>query len=326
MFLENRAARSDAPVHDGAFATMKEWLVNATVSVPIATLAKASNPKSNWLLASMPEAERQRLLPYLELVEMPVGRVLSESGDHLRHVYFPTTAVVSLLHVMENGATGEVAVIGNDGLVGISALMGGDATPNRAVVQTAGFGFRMNARILKSEFDRAVAVLALLLRYTQALIAQTAQTAMRNRYHPVDQQQCRRLLPSPDLQVGNEIVVTQERIAGMLGVRREGVTAAALRLQEAALISHSRGRISVLTRTGLEKRSCECYAVVKNEYRRLLPAASDLVCPAVVGSARYRPAALTLQFLTSAALDACHTFLLQLDQSWPPPVHLPLTN
>lgn len=301
MFLENRDTSSDTPSHHGAYATMKEWLVNATACAPVAALTKASNPKSNWLLASMPDAERQRLLPFLELVEMPVGKVLSESGDCLRHVYFPTSAVVSLLYVMENGSTGEVAVIGNDGLVGMSLLMGGDSTPNRAVVQTAGRGFRLNSRIIKSEFERGGAVLALLLKYTQALITQTAQTAMCNRYHAVDQQLCRRLLQSLDLQSGNEIVVTQERIAGMLGVRREGVTAAALRLQELELISYSRGRISVLDRSGLEKRSCECYAVVKKEYQRLLPADSKMVNAAAAGSTRYRPVLQGLQFLNSAA-------------------------
>jgi CRP-like cAMP-binding protein len=301
MFLEDRATTADVPSRHDAYTSLKDWLVNATAFVPPIALAKASNPKSNWLLASMPEAARQRLLPFLELVEMPMGKVLSESGDCLRHVYFPTTAVVSLLYVMENGATGEVAVIGNDGLVGLSLLMGSDSTPNRAVVQTAGLGFRLNAQIIKSEFNRAGPVLALLLKYTQALITQTAQTAMCNRYHAVDQQLCRRLLQNLDLQCGNEIVITQERIAGMLGVRREGVTAAALRLQELALISYTRGRISVLDRDGLEKRSCECYAVVKNEYQRLLPAQETASNTALTGAVRYRPASQGLHFLTNAA-------------------------
>jgi CRP-like cAMP-binding protein len=309
MFLENRSANVDTPTSHGAYASMKEWLASAaTGTTPVANGASrsgqlaASNPKSNWLLASMPETERQRLLPFLELVEMPLGKVLHESGDCVRHVYFPTSAVVSLLYVMENGASGEVAVVGSDGLVGMALLMGSESTHNRSVVQTAGMGFRLNARIIKSEFHRGGPVLTLLLKYTQTLITQTAQMAMCNRHHSVDQQLCRRLLQSLDLQSGNQIVVTQERIAGMLGVRREGVTAAALRLQESGFISYTRGRISVLDRTGLEKRTCECYAVVKKEYRRLLPVDPKPVNCAAYGASQYRPASQTRHLLNNATV------------------------
>ena len=202
---------------------------------------------------------------------MPLGQVLYESGGTLSHVYFPTTAIVSLLYVMENGASAEIAVVGNEGIVGISLFMGGDSTSSRAVVQSAGLGYRLKAQIMKDDFNRAGPVLQLLLRYTQALITQMAQTAVCNRHHSLDQQLCRWLLLSLDRLQGNELVMTQELIANMLGVRREGVTEGASKLQQAGLIRYARGHISVLDRDGLQNRSCECYAVVKKEYDRLLP-------------------------------------------------------
>ena len=229
------------------------------------------DPRKNQLLAALPEAEWLRWQPLLEAVDMPLGQVLYESGTTLSHVYFPTTAIVSLLYVMENGASAEIAVVGNEGLVGISLFMGGESTPSRAVVQSAGKGFRLKSHTIKEEFNRAP-VLHLLLRYTQALITQMAQTAVCNRHHSLDQQLCRWLLLSLDRLTGNELIMTQELIANMLGVRREGVTEGALKLQEAGLISYARGRIKVLNRAGLESRTCECYAVVKREYERLLPA------------------------------------------------------
>ncbi len=198
--------------------------------------------------------------------------MLYESGTTLSHVYFPLTAIVSLLYVMENGASAEIAVVGNEGIVGISLFMGGESTPSRAVVQSAGHGYRLNAQTMKDEFNRAGPVLHLLLRYTQALITQMAQTAVCNRHHTLDQQLCRWLLLSLDRLRGNDLVMTQELIANMLGVRREGVTEAALKLQKVGLIRYARGHISVLDRAGLEQRTCECYAVVKKEYDRLLPA------------------------------------------------------
>jgi CRP-like cAMP-binding protein len=229
------------------------------------------DPSENHLLAALPDAEWQRWLPQLERVEMPLGQVLYESGGTLSHVYFPTTAIVSLLYVMENGASAEIAVVGNEGIVGISLFMGGDSTSSRAVVQSAGLGLRLKAQIMKDDFNRAGPVLHLLLRYTQALITQMAQTAVCNRHHSLDQQLCRWLLLSLDRLQGNELVMTQELIANMLGVRREGVTEGALKLQQAGLIRYARGHISVLDRDGLQKRSCECYVVVKKEYDRLLP-------------------------------------------------------
>jgi CRP-like cAMP-binding protein len=229
------------------------------------------DPRQNHLLAALPDSEWQRWQPQLQHVEMPLGQVLYESGGALSHVYFPTTAIVSLLYVMENGASAEIAVVGNEGLVGISLFMGGESTPSRAVVQSAGQGFRLTSEVIKKEFNRAP-VLHLLLRYTQALITQMAQTAVCNRHHSLDQQLCRWLLLSLDRLQGSELVMTQELISNMLGVRREGVTEAALKLQEAGLIRYTRGRITVLDRSGLEKRTCECYQVVKKEYERLLPA------------------------------------------------------
>jgi CRP-like cAMP-binding protein len=225
----------------------------------------------NHLLAALPAYIKQSWLAQLEPVQMPLGEVLYESGVTLGHVYFPTTAIVSLLYVMEDGASAEIAVVGNEGIVGISLFMGGESTPSRAVVQSAGKGFRLKAQVLKEEFNRAGPVLHLLLRYTQALITQMAQTAVCNRHHSLDQQLCRWLLLSLDRLQGDELVMTQELIANMLGVRREGVTEAALKLQSAGLIRYTRGRITVLDRAGLEQRTCECYAVVKKEYDRLLP-------------------------------------------------------
>ena len=229
------------------------------------------NPKKNQLLAALPTAEWQRWLPQLESVDLPLGQVLYESGGTLSHVYFPTTAIVSLLYVMENGASAEIAVVGKEGIVGISLFMGGESTSSRAVVQSAGQGFRLKAQSVKEEFNRAGPVLHLLLRYTQALITQMAQTAVCNRHHTLDQQLCRWLLLSMDRLEGNELVMTQELMANMLGVRREGVTEGAIKLQQAGLIRYARGHITVLDREGLEGRTCECYAVVKKEYDRLLP-------------------------------------------------------
>jgi CRP-like cAMP-binding protein len=231
----------------------------------------SAEPRNNFLLAALPDPEWQRWQPLLETVEMPLGQVLYESGTTLAHVYFPTTSIVSLLYVMENGASAEIAVVGNEGLVGVSIFMGGESTPSRAVVQSAGHGLRLKSQFMKDEFNRAGPVLHLLLRYTQALITQMAQTAVCNRHHSLDQQLCRWLLLSLDRLRTNELAMTQELIANMLGVRREGVTEAALKLQEAGLISYARGHITVIDRAGLEKRTCECYAVVKNEYDRLLP-------------------------------------------------------
>jgi CRP-like cAMP-binding protein len=225
----------------------------------------------NHLLAQLPMEEQQRWLPHLESVHMPLGEVVYEPGVTLTHVYFPTTALVSLLYVMEDGSSAEIAVVGNEGIVGIALFMGGGSTPSRAVVQSAGSGLRLHARLLKEEFDQNGPVLHLLLRYTQALITQMAQTAVCNRHHSLDQQLCRWLLLSLDRLQGDELVMTQELIANMLGVRREGVTEAAVKLQHAGLIRYVRGHITVLDRAGLEKRTCECYAVVKKEYDRLLP-------------------------------------------------------
>jgi CRP-like cAMP-binding protein len=228
------------------------------------------DPRKNHLLAALPDAEWQRWLPQLEAVELPLGKVLYESGTTLSHVYFPTTSIVSLLYVMENGASAEIAVVGNEGIVGVSLFMGGESTPSRAVVQSAGHGYRLRSQSIKEEFKSAP-VLHLLLRYTQALITQMAQTAVCNRHHTLDQQLCRWLLLSLDRLPGSELVMTQELIANMLGVRREGVTESALKLQAAGLIRYARGHITVVDRVGLEHRTCECYAVVKKEYDRLLP-------------------------------------------------------
>ena len=227
--------------------------------------------RDNKLLAALPDAEWRRWAPQLERVEMPLGQVLYEAGATLSYMYFPITAIVSLLYVMQNGASAEIAVVGNEGLVGVSLFMGGESTSSRAVVQSAGTGCRLKSKIMKAEFDRAGPVLHLLLRYTQALLTQMAQTAVCNRHHSLDQQLCRWLLLSLDRLQGDDLVMTQELIANMLGVRREGVTEAALKLQKEGLIRYSRGHISVLDRKGLEARTCECYLVVRREYERLLP-------------------------------------------------------
>jgi CRP-like cAMP-binding protein len=232
----------------------------------------ANAPRTNDLLAALPAEEWARWEPQLEKVELKLGQVLYESGTTMHHVYFPTNAIVSLLYVMENGASAEIGVVGHEGVVGVSIFMGGGSTPSRAVVQSAGWGFRLRSAAVKDEFNRSGPVMHLLLRYTQALITQMAQTAVCNRHHSLDQQLCRWLLLSLDRLTGNELIMTQELIANMLGVRREGVTESALKLQKAGLISYARGHITVLDRPGLETRSCECYQVVKTEYDRLLPA------------------------------------------------------
>jgi CRP-like cAMP-binding protein len=229
----------------------------------------APGPKQNQLLASLSAAEFKRLSAHLEPFPMPLGQVVYESGRALDHVYFPTTAIVSLLYVMEDGSSAEIAVVGNEGLVGISLFMGGETTPSRAVVQSAGHAFRLAARHLRTEFNRSGPMQHLLLRYTQSLITQMAQTAVCNRHHSVDQQLCRWLLLSLDRLPTQELVMTQELIANMLGVRREGVTAAAGKLQEAGVIEYRRGRIKVLDRPKLETMSCECYEVVRKECDRL---------------------------------------------------------
>jgi CRP-like cAMP-binding protein len=235
-------------------------------------MTAVQNARQNQLLAALPDAEWQRWLPQLEPVEMPLGKVLYESGNKLTHVYFPSTSIVSLLYVMEDGASAEIAVVGREGIVGVSLFMGGQSTTSRAVVQSGGGGgFRLKANLMMQEFNRAGPVLHLLLRYTQALITQMAQTAVCNRHHSLDQQLCRWLLLSLDRLPSDELVMTQELIANMLGVRREGVTEAAGSLQQAGLIQYRRGHIMVLNRKGLEQRACECYAVVKTEYDRLLP-------------------------------------------------------
>ncbi len=234
--------------------------------------SRMMDPRLNRLLAAIPNPELARWTPFLEPVELPLGRVLYESGVRLSYVYFPTTAIVSLLYVMNDGASAEIAVVGHEGIVGISLFMGGESTINRAVVQSAGRGFRLRASVLMQEFNRSGPVLHLLLRYTQALITQMAQTAVCNRHHTLDQQLCRWLLLSLDRLDGNSLVMTQQLIANMLGVRREGVTDAAGALQKAELIRYQRGNITVINRDGLERRTCECYRVVKQEYDRLLPA------------------------------------------------------
>ena len=230
-----------------------------------------ADPRSNHLLAAFSEAEWQRCRPQLEHVDLKLGQVLYESGMPQGHVYFPTSAIVSLLYVTENGESAEIAVVGNEGFVGVPLLLGGGSTSGRAVVQGAGEGYRIRAQAIKEVFERSAPVKHLLLRYIQALTTQMAQTAVCNRHHKLDQQLCRLLLLRLDRMQGNELVTTQELISNLLGVRREGVTAAALKLQAAGLIRYARGHISVLDRAGLARRSCECYAVVKQEYDRLLP-------------------------------------------------------
>ncbi|MBQ0725667.1 MAG: Crp/Fnr family transcriptional regulator [Cycloclasticus sp.] len=229
------------------------------------------SPIQNHLLAALTIQERERLIPHLELVPMPLGNILYESGNELRHVYFPTTAIVSLLYVMLDGASAEIAVVGNEGIIGVALFMGGETMPNRAVVQSAGHAYRLKGPLLKQEFNRSGDLQHLLLRYTQALLTQMAQTAVCNRHHSLDQQLCRWLLLSFDRLLSNELIMTQELIANMLGVRREGVTEAAGNLQKAGLIVYRRGHITLVNRAGLEARTCECYAVVKKEFGRLLP-------------------------------------------------------
>ena len=238
------------------------------------------SPRQNYLLDTLLSAEYERLFPDLELIEMPLGEVIYESGDEMHYAYFPTTCIVSRLYVMENGASAEIAVVGNDGIIGVALFMGGGTMPNRAVVQSAGYAYRLRAPQLMLEFDRFGGrrygtLHNLLLRYTQALITQMAQTAVCNRHHSVDQQLCRWLLLSIDRLTSNELTMTQELIANMLGVRREGVTEAAGKLQQAGLIDYSRGHITVLDKPGLEARVCECYQVVKTEFDRLLPRTVD---------------------------------------------------
>jgi CRP-like cAMP-binding protein len=235
-------------------------------SIPI-----APNPRLNHLLAALPDAEFARLLPNLELVDFQLGRAVYESGRPFSNVYFPITSIVSLLYVLESGASAEISVVGNEGIVGIALFMGGESMPNRAVVQSAGQAYRLDGQTLKLEFSRSGAFQHLLMRYTLALFSQMAQTAVCNRHHSVDQQLCRWLLLSHDRLSGDELNMTQELIADMLGVRREGVTEAAGKLQQAGLIHYSRGLITIVDRAGLEARVCECYEVVRKEFKRLLP-------------------------------------------------------
>lgn len=228
------------------------------------------NANQNHLLAALPTTEFKRLAPNLELVPMPLGEVLYESGGQLQHVYFPTTSIVSLHYVTENGSSAEIAGVGNEGILGISLFMGGDTTPSSAVVQTAGYGYRLKAKLMMEEFNRAGLMMRLLLRYTQALMTQMSQTAVCNRYHSVEQQLCRWLLLTLDRLSSDELVMTQELVASMLGVRREGITEAAGKLQHAGFIRYRRGHITVIDRSGLVAHVCECYAVVKKEFDRLL--------------------------------------------------------
>ncbi|MWV17384.1 helix-turn-helix domain-containing protein [Pseudomonas sp. L-22-4S-12] len=234
-------------------------------------MSEAPIPQQNHLLAALSGEVQQRLFSHLEHVSLPLGKVLYESGDTMRHVYFPTDSIISLLYVMESGASAEISVVGNEGLVGIALFMGGESTPSRAIVQSGGYAYRLHGQRLKDEFNRHGELLVLMLRYTQALITQMAQTAVCNRHHSIDQQLCRWLLLSLDRLPSNQLTMTQELIANMLGVRREGVTEAAGKLQLQGVIEYSRGHITVLDRSKLEQLSCECYAVVKKETDRLLP-------------------------------------------------------
>jgi CRP-like cAMP-binding protein len=233
-------------------------------------MAPPHSPNQNHLLAALPTEEFERLAAHLELVPMRLGEVLYEPGGELQHAYFPTTAIVSLHYVMESGASAETAGVGNEGVVGISLFMGGNSTPSSAVVQTAGHAYRLASRLLKEEFNRAGFMQRLLLRYTQALITQVTQTAVCNRHHSVEQQLCRWLLLTLDRVSSRELIMTQELVASMLGVRREGITDAAGTLRDSGFIRYRRGHISVLERLGLEARACECYAVVRKELNRLL--------------------------------------------------------
>lgn len=233
-------------------------------------MSEIAHPEDNQILAMLPGAERARLFPHLQLVEMPAGMIVYESGAPLRHIYFPTSCIVSLLYVLENGSSAEIALVGSDGAIGVALFMGGETTPSRAVVQSAGRAYRLSGRRLKEEFDRHGQLLHVLLRYMQALTMQMAQTAVCNRHHSVHQQLCRWLLLSLDRLTTNRLAMTQEQISSMLGVRREGVTEAAGKLQKLGVIRYSRGRITVLDRPQLERLSCECYAAVKKETERLL--------------------------------------------------------
>jgi CRP-like cAMP-binding protein len=255
-----------APMRCGAgvhYVRHRTWLW-------VLAMSHTASPLQNHLLAALPADDRARLLPQLKRVDLPLEKVLYEPGDTMNHVYFPTDSIVSLLYVMEDGASAEISVVGNEGLVGISLFMGGESTPSRALVQSAGSGYRLPAALLKEEFNRHGALMLLMLRYTQALITQMAQTAVCNRHHSIDQQLCRWLLLSLDRLPSNRLTMTQELIANMLGVRREGVTYAASKLQNLGVISYHRGAITVLDRPALEKLCCECYAVVKKETDRLL--------------------------------------------------------
>lgn len=234
-------------------------------------MAVMPNPLQNYLLAALPIEIQERMFPYLELVPMPLGKVLYESGDKLRHMYFPIDCIVSLMYVMESGASAEIALVGNEGLIGVALFMGGDSTPSRAVVQSAGLAYRLLGQRLRDEFNRHGELLLLMLRYTQSLMTQMAQTAVCNRHHSVKQQLCRLLLLSLDRLPSDRLAMTHDLIAHMLGVRREGVTEAAGKLQKLGIIEYGRGQITVLDRSQLEQRSCECYAVVKRETERLLP-------------------------------------------------------
>jgi CRP-like cAMP-binding protein len=236
----------------------------------VAKMSAQQTPMQNHLLAALPKEIFERIAPHLELIPMPLGEVLYESGGQLHHVYFPTTSIVSLHYVMENGASAEIAGVGNEGVVGISLFMGGNTTPSRATVCTSGYGYRLKARLMMEEFNRAGPMMRLMLRYTQALITQMSQTAVCNRHHSMEQQMCRWLLLTLDRLPTPELIMTQELIASMLGVRREGITETAGDLQRSGLISYRRGHITVLDRSGLESRTCECYNVVKKEFHRLL--------------------------------------------------------
>lgn len=252
---------TNAPPHTGS---------PSAIEIPLSDMPTIHDPNQNHLLAALLDADFERLAPNLELVPMLLGDVLYESGGKLQHVYFPTTAIISLHYLLEDGGSSEIAGVGNEGVLGVSLFMGGDTTPSRAVVQTGGYGYRLTAQLLVEEFNRAGPVMRLLLRYTQALLTQMSQTAVCNRHHSVEQQLCRWLLLTLDRLPDTELTITQELIANMLGVRREGVTEAAGRLQADGFIRYRRGHITVLDRTGLEQKTCECYGVVKKEFARLL--------------------------------------------------------
>jgi len=281
--------------------------VHGAASAPVAISAAttASNPLENRLLTMLPDAERMRLLPHLEHVELPFGKVLYECGGTSAYVYFPTTAIISLMHLLSDGASAEIAAIGRDGIAGFTQLMGGGTTASRAVVQCGGAGYRLKAHFIAEEMGRAGPILNLLLRHAQGLMTQSAQTAVCNRYHCLDQQLCRWLLLTLDRLTTNEIAMTQELIASLLGVRREGVTAAAGRLQAAGLIRYRRGRISVLDRGGLEQRACECYAVVRREYERLLPAPANVSITARIVNLRVAAQSQRRLRLSPNAEKAC---------------------